>query len=107
VKPVVIASQGAPRQEVDAQMQVDWMNARIAAIRQELLAMPAAERKVWVDLAIKELSSKGSLSAVIVRRAAQGDVLHGLLGSVIVRLYASTVHGESWNLYPGTATSSR
>ncbi len=102
VKPVAIASPVAPRQEVDAQVQVDWMNARIAAIRQELLAMPAAERKVWVDLAIKELSSKGSLSAVIVRRAAQGDVLHGLLGSVIVRLYAAAVHGDSWNRYPGT-----
>ncbi len=106
VKPALIKNPVIPRQEVDARVQADWMNAKIAEVRQELMALPVSERKVWVDQAIKELSSKGTLSAVIVRRAAQGDVLHGLLGSVIVRLYATAVHGESWNRYPSTDRSS-
>jgi hypothetical protein len=105
VKPALIPNPVVPRQEVDARVQADWMNAKIAEVRQELMALPVSERKVWVDQAIKELSSKGTLSAVIVRRAAQGDVLHGLLGSVIVRLYATAVHGESWNRYPSTDRS--
>lgn len=88
------------RAEPDAEAQARWLNARIAEIRQELIALAPEQRKVWVDRAIQELSAKGSLSAIIVRRAAQGDVLHGLLGSVVVRLYAAAVHGEHWNQPP-------
>lgn len=86
---------------VDAsQLQANWLNARIGEIKTEIAALEATERKGWVDRAMEELSAKGTLSAVIVRRAAQGDVLHGILGSVIVRLYASSVHGEDWNKPP-------
>ena len=79
-----------------------WLNGRIAEIRQELVMLAPEERKVWVDRAIQELSAKGALSAIIVRRASQGDVLHGLLGSVVVRLYASATHGEDWNQPPAS-----
>jgi hypothetical protein len=90
------------RTEFDPEAQARWLNARIAEVRQELVMLTPEERKVWVDRAIQELSAKGSLSAVIVRRAAQGDVLHGLLGSVVVRLYASATHGEDWNQPPAS-----
>ena len=90
------------RAESDPEVQARWLNGRIAEIRQELVMLAPEERKVWVDRAIQELSAKGSLSAIIVRRASQGDVLHGLLGSVVVRLYASATHGEDWNQPPAS-----
>jgi hypothetical protein len=77
-----------------------WLNQRSAQLRAELLAMEAPQRQVWVEQALQELSAKGLLSAVISRRAAQGDVLHGLLGSVVVRLYANAVHGPDWHRPP-------
>ena len=92
----------AGRAESDPEVQARWLNGRIAEIRQELVMLAPEERKVWVDRAIQELSAKGSLSAIIVRRASQGDVLHGLLGSVVVRLYASATHGEDWNQPPAS-----
>ncbi len=92
----------AGRVEIDPEVQARWLNARIAEVRQELVMLAPEERKVWVDRAIQELSAKGSLSAIIVRRASQGDVLHGLLGSVVVRLYASATHGENWNQPPAS-----
>lgn len=92
----------AGRAEPDPEVQARWLNGRIAEIRQELVMLAPEERKVWVDRAIQELSAKGSLSAIIVRRASQGDVLHGLLGSVVVRLYASATHGEDWNQPPAS-----
>lgn len=51
-------------------------------------------------MSLADLAAKNLLSAVISRRAAQGDVLHGVLGSVVVRLYASTVHGPGWDQPP-------
>jgi hypothetical protein len=91
---------GAARGATEADAQARWLNARIAELRQELVQMPPDQRKVWVDRAIQELSAKGALSAIIVRRAAQGDVLHGLLGSVVVRLYACATRGDDWNQPP-------
>lgn len=77
--------------------QQEWLNQRIAELKTELSLMDATHRKAWVDSALHELASKGMLSAVISRRAAQGDVLHGLLGSVVVRHYATAVYGPSWD----------
>lgn len=73
-----------------------WLNERAAGIKAEIAAMDAVQRQVWVDAALAELGAKGLRSPVITRRAAQGDVLHGMLGSVIVRLYASAKHGPDW-----------
>ena len=74
-----------------------WLNERAAGIKAEIAAMDAVRRQVWVDAALAELGAKGLRSPVITRRAAQGDVLHGILGSVIVRLYASATHGPEWD----------
>ena len=80
----------------------DWLAARIAEVKAELAALDPAQRQPWVDRALAELADKRLLSAVISRRAAQGDVLHGLLGTVIVRLYAQARHGPGWDRPPGT-----
>jgi len=90
----------APTPETPA---TQWINERSATVRAELAAMEPAQRQGWVDLALQELSARGLLSAVISRRAAQGDVLHGLLGSVVVRLYAVAVHGPQWQQPPEQA----
>lgn len=81
----------------------DWLAARIAQVKLELAALDPAQRQPWVDRALAELADKRLLSAVISRRAAQGDVLHGLLGSVIVRLYAQARHGPGWDRPPAAA----
>lgn len=74
-----------------------WLLARMASVKQALAALDPVQRKPWVDQALAELGAKGLLSAVIARRAAQGDVLHGMLGSVLVRLYAEALHGPGWD----------
>jgi len=77
-----------------------WLNGRIAQIKAELAALDPVHRQPWVDRGLAELGSRGLLSAVVSRRAAQGDVLHGMLGSVIVRLYAVAHHGTGWDQAP-------
>jgi hypothetical protein len=75
----------------------DWLNERIAVLREELVAMTPEKRQVFVDSAIQELTSKGLMTAVISRRVAQGDVLHGMVGAVVVRHYAELLYGKAWN----------
>lgn len=77
-----------------------WLLGRMAAVKQAFAALDPVQRKPWVDQALAELGAKGLLSAVIARRAAQGDVLHGMLGSVLVRLYAEALHGPGWDNPP-------
>lgn len=69
----------------------------IRAMRREVEQLAPAQLQVWVERALQELAAKGLLTAVISRRASQGDVLHGLLGSVVVHAYASATHGPGWN----------
>ena len=75
----------------------DAKGERIRAIKAEVEALTAAERQIWVERALHELASKRMLTAVISRRASQGDVLHGLLGSQIVHAYAAATYGPDWN----------
>ena len=77
-----------------------WLNERIAQVKCEIAALDPVQRRGWVDRALQELAARGMLSAVVSRRAAQGDVLHGVLGSVLVRLYAEAVHGAGWDTPP-------
>jgi Initiator Replication protein len=80
----------------DAEVQTDWINQRIAEIRSEIQALSAARRQALIQEAVQDLTTAGLMSAVISRRVAQGDVLHGLLGSVVVRLYGERVYGPDW-----------
>lgn len=77
-----------------------WLLGRIAEMKAELAALDTVQRQTWVDAALADLGAKGLRSAVISRRAAQGDVLHGMLGSVIVKLYATAQHGPAWDQAP-------
>jgi hypothetical protein len=69
----------------------------IRAMRREVEQLAPAQLQVWVERALQELAAKGLLTAVISRRASQGDVLHGLLGSVVVHTYAAATYGPAWN----------
>ena len=80
--------------------EADWLNRRSAEIKAELSALAPTHRQLWVERALQELAAKGLLSAVVSRRAAQGDVLHGLLGSVMVRVYAEATLGPGWQQPP-------
>lgn len=74
----------------------DLVGERIRAVKREIEALPPAQRQIWVDRALQELAAKGMLTGVISRRATQGDVLHGLLGSVIAQAYGIATYGPSW-----------
>jgi hypothetical protein len=78
----------------------NWLNGRIAEIKREIAALDPVQRRGWVERALQELAARGMLSAVVSRRAAQGDVLHGVLGSVLVRVYAEAVYGPGWDQVP-------
>ena len=83
-------------QMADAQAR----NERIAAIKRELAQLRAELREPWIRSALDDLRSRGLLSAVIRRRAAQGDWAFGLLGSTVVKLYASHAYGADWDAPP-------
>lgn len=70
---------------------------RIRAMRREIESLDPTTRQHWVDQALHSLASRGLMTAVISRRAAQGDVMHGLLGSVVVQTYALATYGAEWN----------
>jgi hypothetical protein len=75
-----------------------WLSERIEAMKQEVAALDAATLQKWVNRALQDLARKGALNAVISRRAAQGDVLHGLLGSAVVYAYADATYGPDWKV---------
>jgi hypothetical protein len=74
-----------------------WLNERIRTIKLELAALDIEHRQVWVERALEELAGKHMLTAVVSRRAAQGDVLHGILGSAVVQVYATATYGPEWD----------
>lgn len=77
-----------------------WLNERMAAIKNEIAGLEAAQRQSYADRAMQHLSSKGLLTPVVARRAAQGDYLHGVIGAMIVRIYADEVYGQGWDKQP-------
>ena len=89
--------------EDDAASQ--WLRARIGAIKQELAALETQHRQLWVDRALEDLASKRMLTGVVSRRAAQGDVLHGILGSAVVQAYAAATYGPGWDRRQGDAAA--
>lgn len=83
-------------QEQRAAARAEWLNQRIAQIRAEVQALHPQQRQALVNDAVQELSTQGLMNAVITRRVAQGDVLHGLLGTVVVRLFGERMYGPDW-----------
>ena len=75
-----------------------YLREQIQAMKQEVAALDPVQLKRWVDQALQDLARKGALNAVISRRAAQGDVLHGLLGSAVVYAYADATYGPNWKV---------
>jgi hypothetical protein len=76
----------------------NYLREQIQLMKQELAALEPAQLKRWVDQALQDLARKGALNAVISRRAAQGDVLHGMLGSAVVYAYADATYGPDWKV---------
>lgn len=102
VAPTVADVLGAPVSPITVAAAVTLPGAerageRIRAMKREIEALPAEQRQLWVDHALQELAGKGMLTGVISRRATQGDVLHGVLGSVITQAYAAATYGLDWN----------
>lgn len=75
-----------------------WLREQIEAMKKEVAALDPVTLQGWVNRALQELARKGMLNAVISRRAAQGDVLHGLLGSAVVYAYADATYGPDWKV---------
>ena len=97
-----VAPQPAPETAAPAPNAegASWLRDQIEAMKKEVAALEPAQLKRWVDQALQDLARKGALNAVISRRAAQGDVLHGLLGSAVVYAYADATYGPDWKVAP-------
>jgi hypothetical protein len=94
VEPSAPVSPPASREWVDE--DGERQAKRIAELKLEIGRLAPGERKVWADRALEDLARKGQLTAVVSRRAEQGDVLHGLLGATVVKIYAEATYGDSW-----------
>lgn len=103
VAPTPVMASREPVQE-RARPENRWLSERIACIKDEIRHLSAEHRAIFVDLALREMSSRGLLTAVVKRRAEQGDVLHDLLGSMVVRCYGLHKYGEGWDK-PADASS--
>jgi hypothetical protein len=77
-----------------------WAKDRDAQMRREIQALEPQVRQAIVDRALERMQEAGMLSAVVSRRAEQGDILFGSLGGWVVRLYGESVYGSSWNTPP-------
>ena len=94
--PDAAAAPTNPTAATTSSADAEWVNERIAQVRAEIQILSAEQRQALVNEAVQELAAAGLMSAVIARRVAQGDVLHGMLGSVVVRLYGSRMYGPDW-----------
>lgn len=74
-------------------------------MRREIQALEPQVRQVIVDRALERMQEAGMLSAVVSRRAEQGDILFGSLGGWVVRLYGESVYGPNWNTPPSDTST--
>ncbi|MBI5270752.1 MAG: replication initiation protein [Burkholderiales bacterium] len=74
-----------------------WLNERRASIRDAIQALSPEQRQALVDEVVQEATSKGLMTAVLSRRVAQGDVLHGMIGAWMVRSYGARLYGPDWD----------
>lgn len=80
--------------------EANWLRDRIGALKTEFAKLEPSARQMWVDKALAQLANQKLLTSVVSRRAAQGDVLHGILGSAVVEAYASGIYGVDWKQSP-------
>ena len=83
----------------------NWLRDRIGELKAEIARLDVVQRQAWVDRALEELASQKLLTSIVARRAAQGDVLHGILGSAVVEAYASGVYGLDWKQLPAESAA--
>ncbi len=77
-----------------------WAEERRKEMRQRIDGMSSEERKLLISEAVAYLKSKGMLTAVLMRRADQGDINYGMLHATAVRLLAAKVYGADWKKVP-------
>ena len=74
-----------------------WLEARRNSVRDAIMALNTEQRQALVDGVVQELTEKKLMNAVLSRRVAQGDVLHGMLGAYVIRAYATRIYGPDWD----------
>lgn len=95
--PPTVASVRAAQEALEAL----WMSKRFAELRVEFGQLPLDQQRALAGQALTQLAARKLLTAVLSRRADQGDFLHGMLGSEVIRVYASAKYGDNWNKRPG------
>ncbi len=75
----------------------EWVQQRRDEIRERIQALSPEQKRALIDEALSHLGRQGLLNAVVSRRAAQGDILHGMLGATVVRIYGEREYGPDWN----------
>lgn len=92
-----LAFAASPGQGAQQASEAEWRNARIATLKEEFLALMPERRQIFIDAAVQDLTEKRMLTAILSRRIAQGDVLHGLVGAVVIKHFASAMYGPDWD----------
>jgi hypothetical protein len=66
---------------------------RIRSTLLEINALESSVRQYWVDQAVAELKAKKMFSSIDKKRAAEGRVVMGVLGSKVVAIYTEQTYG--------------
>jgi hypothetical protein len=94
--PQVTGPAAAAAVSADALKQV-WKDQRFQQLKAEARALPPEQLRLFADKALADLAEKGMAGAVMRRQHTQGDYLHALLGTFVVRAYAESTYGPGWD----------
>lgn len=95
-----------PKAAGDGSSGKEWLSERMSQIKAEISSLDESVQRKYADQAVALLASRGQLNAVITRRLEQGDILHGLLGATVVRVFAEAMYGEGWDQQPENSSAS-
>ena len=83
-------------QKQHAPQQVSKLGLHISKMREEINALPEADRQTWIRLGANSLIKRGLFSKADKKHSEMNTVVTGQLGTVVVQLYASETYGDDW-----------
>jgi len=75
-------------------------------LKREFRTLSQEQRDAIVAQAVEELASKGLMDAIMARRVQQGDVLYGVLGRCVTRVFGNVRLGLNWDSDGGSPGAS-
>jgi hypothetical protein len=93
--PAVVVDAVVTRQTPDS-IEADFRAKVFAQRREEFMGLPESKRQVYLDGLNERLSKRNLLSALVVKKLAEGEWRFGPILSEAVATYAEAEHGEHW-----------